>query len=312
MNALNGNIENILVANTFSIPEGFAKIANGAFEGSPVESVAMPETVTEIGLAAFKNCEKLEKITFKGDGLKKIMTSAFQDCSNLKEINIPSSVTFVGPNAFMGTKVKDVKIPRYCKVAINAFPKGALSSERKKPVGREDMREVSYIFKSDNSGKITKIDISGLDKYSDKFSERQIVYVLFDLFDKAKKEKYKSINIPALKDAVKKVWAYGREPNEPLSNRMISYFNDALKKDKSDKFTNHTLGRRRGKGNDDKIHDAFNNLRMNTFDGIITNSGTDEFKQYCADFGQILDGMLNRYWNKSFGDTKFDIWGSLK
>lgn len=91
--------------------------------------VVVPNGVKEIGMGAFGNCSvgldwwstniydddweryleqyenynrKIESITIP-EGVTKIDTEAFWHCENLKTLNIPSSVTEIGGNAFEGT-----------------------------------------------------------------------------------------------------------------------------------------------------------------------------------------------------------------
>ena len=72
-------------------------IASSAFSDANINSVVIPDTVTEIGSAAFYN-NNLKSIVFPS-GLIKIGSSAFRD-NYLSEINIPSSVTSIGNGAF--------------------------------------------------------------------------------------------------------------------------------------------------------------------------------------------------------------------
>lgn len=72
-------------------------IASSAFSDANINSVVIPDTVTEIGSSAFYN-NNLKSIVFPS-GLIKIGSSAFRD-NYLSEINIPSSVTSIGNGAF--------------------------------------------------------------------------------------------------------------------------------------------------------------------------------------------------------------------
>lgn len=72
-------------------------IASSAFSDANINSVVIPDTVTEIGSSAFYN-NNLKSIVFPS-GLLKIGNSAFRD-NYLSEINIPSSVTSIGNGAF--------------------------------------------------------------------------------------------------------------------------------------------------------------------------------------------------------------------
>lgn len=65
-----------------------------------LESVEIPEGVTEIGYGAFTHC-LFTSITIP-EGVTSIGANAFSECSNLKTINIPEKVTSIGPGAFYG------------------------------------------------------------------------------------------------------------------------------------------------------------------------------------------------------------------
>lgn len=66
-------------------------------DGSP--SLTIPAGVTEIGVAAFKNCEKLEKIEF-GKELRLIKGEAFRGCKGLKEVRFNRQIRSVGDSVF--------------------------------------------------------------------------------------------------------------------------------------------------------------------------------------------------------------------
>jgi hypothetical protein len=75
-------------------------IASDAFSGvSSLTSVTIPNSVTNIGAAAFYNCSKLVVATI-GSGVVNIENNAFNSCSNLVAISIPNSVTNIGDYAF--------------------------------------------------------------------------------------------------------------------------------------------------------------------------------------------------------------------
>lgn len=56
--------------------------------------------VTELKYSAFMSCTNLETITFPTNFLKFNGTAIFQGCQNLKNIDIPSTVTDIGSNCF--------------------------------------------------------------------------------------------------------------------------------------------------------------------------------------------------------------------
>lgn len=56
-----------------------------------------------LGACAFRECDALEKVYFKGDGLREIGEQAFAKCEKLFTITIPKTVTSIGKRAFYGT-----------------------------------------------------------------------------------------------------------------------------------------------------------------------------------------------------------------
>ena len=63
--------------------------------------VVIPDSVTAIGVKAFKGCSSLMSITIS-DSVTSIGDEAFLDCSRLTSITIPDSVTSIGEEAFSG------------------------------------------------------------------------------------------------------------------------------------------------------------------------------------------------------------------
>ena len=68
-----------------------------------ITSVAIPSTVTEIGLSAFDGCTNLAAVTFDaGSQLAVISTYAFYDCTSLTGFTFPAAVTNVASQSFSG------------------------------------------------------------------------------------------------------------------------------------------------------------------------------------------------------------------
>lgn len=61
----------------------------------------IPDTVTIIGAATFRNCENLTSITIP-NSVTSIGNYAFEGCSSLESVVIPDSVTSIGVQAFLG------------------------------------------------------------------------------------------------------------------------------------------------------------------------------------------------------------------
>jgi len=89
------------------INEGFF----GAFEGSSLTAVVIPDSVTNIGEAAFYNCTSLTNVTIP-DSVTSIGEETFRNCTSLANLTIPHSVTSIGNRAFYGcTSLTNVTIP---------------------------------------------------------------------------------------------------------------------------------------------------------------------------------------------------------
>ena len=114
---------------TESIPEG-------AFSGSYIESVVLPESITSIGNTAFNTCQNLRSINMPRSlreigqqafgycnrltssialpyGLQSIGNSAFYKCEGIKSVTLPNSLQTIGNSAFYGcTSLSTVRIPK--------------------------------------------------------------------------------------------------------------------------------------------------------------------------------------------------------
>lgn len=79
-----------------TIPSQFADVCNvvgideGAFKGTNITSVTIPETVTEIGQEAFMNCKKLAAVNFEGADAY-LGERAFKNCTSLTDLYVPAS-----------------------------------------------------------------------------------------------------------------------------------------------------------------------------------------------------------------------------
>lgn len=118
------------------LPDGIVKIGQEAFYGCEnLKKISLPDGIRDIGFKAFdhtgfKYDEKNWKnnvlylghyvlgtaIDFDGDlvikkGARSIVSGAFMNCSKLKSITLPDSVTYIGENAFYGCKkMKNIRL----------------------------------------------------------------------------------------------------------------------------------------------------------------------------------------------------------
>ncbi len=69
------------------------------YEKLPFEKVVVQEGITELGAFAFNNCENMKEIELP-DSLVTIGDSAFANCKSLLSVTIPKNVNFLGLNLF--------------------------------------------------------------------------------------------------------------------------------------------------------------------------------------------------------------------
>ncbi len=106
-------------------------IGLSCFASSEIESITVPDTVTEIWEMAFLNCKKLTNValskntvkignkSFEGctslqsielpEALQTIDVYAFFGCSALNKLTVPKNVTTVGTYAFMSSGITELK-----------------------------------------------------------------------------------------------------------------------------------------------------------------------------------------------------------
>ena len=86
--------------NKVNFEEGITKIPQYLFsDATALETIAIPDTVTLIGVEAFSDCSALKNVTIP-DSVTEIGSQAFYECSSLETITIPNSVTKVESFAF--------------------------------------------------------------------------------------------------------------------------------------------------------------------------------------------------------------------
>ena len=109
------NNANLYINNNISkdiiIPSDITVLKFAAFTHCKgLESVTIPKNITSIGQAAFYSCLNLKNVTIK-KGATIIGDSAFERCRNLTTIKIPDSVKRIGTKAFCYTNIKELYIP---------------------------------------------------------------------------------------------------------------------------------------------------------------------------------------------------------
>lgn len=93
-----------------SVPSGVKRIEPYAFADEEIENIEFPWSLEVIKEAAFYGCDKIQSIKFNS-GLQKIEDSAFSTkfCfATIKKLEIPSSVKYIGKDAFKGHKIEEI------------------------------------------------------------------------------------------------------------------------------------------------------------------------------------------------------------
>ncbi len=98
-------------------------VAERAFiSNASVESITIPDSVTQIGEYAFYNCGKLESVVL-GDGVTDLGTNVFRGCESLKEIELSANLREIPIRAFLQCfRLTEVEIPQgVTKIESDAF-----------------------------------------------------------------------------------------------------------------------------------------------------------------------------------------------
>ncbi|MBQ1994965.1 MAG: leucine-rich repeat protein, partial [Clostridia bacterium] len=78
---------------TITLENGITNIGEYAFRNNKFSTIAIPDSVTEIGYGAFYNCSKLTSVTIP-DSVTTIGESAFYNCNNLSKVSVPANVSY--------------------------------------------------------------------------------------------------------------------------------------------------------------------------------------------------------------------------
>lgn len=87
-------------------------IGSSCFASKEIESITIPDTVTEIWEMAFLNCKKLSDITLSKN-TEKIGNKAFEGCILLQNIELPKTLKTIDAYAFFNcTSLNKLTIPK--------------------------------------------------------------------------------------------------------------------------------------------------------------------------------------------------------
>lgn len=99
-NVYMGAFQNCATLQTVTLPDSLTEIAQNAFRGcTSLQSIVLPDGITDIGEYAFQGCASLQSISLP-NGVTKLGDRIFADCTSLQDVTLPSSLTEIAFNAF--------------------------------------------------------------------------------------------------------------------------------------------------------------------------------------------------------------------
>ena len=105
------------------LSEGPTKIVDRAFGMAAITSIDIPKSVTEIGEEIFVYCKNLTTVNMPN--VKSIGYAAFAECSKLASVSLPQTLERIDKEAFYGTALSEVNIPASVTyIGPKAFPEG--------------------------------------------------------------------------------------------------------------------------------------------------------------------------------------------
>jgi hypothetical protein len=116
------------IEGTRSFPNAYNS-AFGTFPYNNVTSVALPNSVTNIGDGAFYDCQSLTNVALP-NSLTSISEAAFSLCGSLPRIELPSSLVSIGAGAFsLCSKLENIAIPEgVTNLGAGAFDASGLAT----------------------------------------------------------------------------------------------------------------------------------------------------------------------------------------
>ena len=108
------------VSGSFTIPNGVTKITDGAFMGSKLTNIVIPECVTTIEKGVFTYCNSLTNITIP-ESVTSCNVSSFYGCDNLVSATILSKITSIDSMFAFCESLTNVILPDSVTSINNAF-----------------------------------------------------------------------------------------------------------------------------------------------------------------------------------------------
>ena len=107
---------------TVIVEEGITRIGGRSFLDYDILSISLPDSLIEIGVLAFSQCDKLTEIHIP-EGVKRIEAGLLEGCINLEKVTMSSTLEVIENHAFHGcTSLKEINLPETLRsIGIIAF-----------------------------------------------------------------------------------------------------------------------------------------------------------------------------------------------
>ena len=94
------------------VNEGLTQIGDSAFEFcSSLDNVVLPKTLKSIGSYAFSECSSLSSVRFNSTDFESIGEGAFSYCVSLQKTELPAGITQICAHTFEGSALKNIDLP---------------------------------------------------------------------------------------------------------------------------------------------------------------------------------------------------------
>ena len=130
---------------TAALPAYVESIGNSAFGTTALESIVIPDSVSELGEFSFENCDKAAKIEI-GKGVEALGKGAFFGCTAVTSVDIPGNVEVIGESAFKGcTALSKVTLHEGTKeIGKDAFEDCTALRELRLPDGMQKIGDYAF------------------------------------------------------------------------------------------------------------------------------------------------------------------------
>ena len=93
------------------LPNTLTEISNAVFRDTPITEIVIPASVKSLQGSVFQGCTKLAKVTFEGDYMEEF-SGSFQNCTSLRSVVCPRRVDRISYDMFTGcSNLTEVVLP---------------------------------------------------------------------------------------------------------------------------------------------------------------------------------------------------------